>query len=168
MSIMGNMVGAGFMTPKSFVLEAEDGSSFVGVTVGEQTVLTAGDNDVREGSVYAGDTGLSTGTKVIPSYHTQHSTRIITAGSQFTIPLSKLDRYDYTALHCMICPWNTDLNDSVSVEKVALLDQVFPVLSTEPISSVVKNTDTKSIDLGIINDTSSRYILRYITYKEIE
>lgn len=167
MSIYGNMVGGGSGFGKTFIIEDADGNEFTGVVVDKEVVFTATDNDVREGLVYASDAGVSTGTKVIPSYHTRESARIITPGSAFTIPFSDLDRYDYTSLQCIICPLNTDLSDSVAAEKIVLLDCVYPVQSTVSISNIVKDDTTKSIILGITNDTEISYVLRYFTYKEI-
>ena len=166
--IAGNMVGSYSQIGKTFILADENGNELTGVVVDKEVVFTANDNDVRENMVYAGDDGVSTGTKVIPSYHTNHGTRYIPAGSEFTIRLATLDCYDYTKFHGMICAWNTSLSDSVAVDRVAVLDAVYPVQSTEVISNVTKDDGEKSIVLGITNNTDSPFVIRYMTYKEIE
>lgn len=165
--IYGNTVGATGGLPKSFLLETEDGTQLVGVTVGEETVFTATDNDVRENLVYAGDKGLSIGKKFIPSYYTIEGSRVVTSGSKFEITkLSNSDIYDYTKLQAIICEFNTDMNNSTAAVKVSINDSVYETQSTVSISTVTKNIIDKSIDLGIANDTDKPKILRYFMYKE--
>ena len=165
--IYGNTVGATGGLPKSFLLETEDGVQLVGVTVGEETIFDATDNDVREGKVYASDGGVSTGTKFIPSYHTTNSSRLIKAGSEFLIPLLKYDLYDYTKIQAVICPYNISMSQSVAAEKTILNDKVYPVQSNEILSSLTKDDENKSICFGIINNTDIPYVIKYFTYKEI-
>lgn len=167
MSILGQPAG-GFGFPKTYVLTDSDGNELTAVYVSQEQVFDATVNDVREGKVYAGDEGVKVGEKVIPSYHTNHGARIIPSGSEFTIRLSNLDCYDYTKLHCIICTWNTSLSDSVAADKIVVLDMVYPVQSTESIASVTKDHDAKNIVLGITNNTENSYVLRYMTFKEIE
>ena len=168
-TIAGNMIGSYSQIGKTFILTDESGNEYTGVVTDKEVILTAdASRDIREGTIAVTDEGIVEGSKRIPRYHTQHSSRVITSGSNFSIPLPDLDRYDYTALHCMLCQWNTSLNNSVAVDRVVLFDQVLPVMSVEPIANVTKNGDTKSIDLGVTNDTENTYILRYMTYKEIE
>jgi len=166
--ISGNMIGSYSQIGKTFIIVDENGNEIAGVVTDTPVIFTATDNDVREGSVYASDDGISTGSKVIPSYHTNHGAKLVPAGSKFTIRLSKLDCYDYTNLHAMICAWNTNLSDSVATDRIVVLNAVYPVQSTEAISSVTKDDSTKSIILGITNDTDSPFVIRYMTYKEIE
>ena len=161
--IYGNTVGASSL-PKSFVLETEDGAQFVGVLVGEEAVFTATDNDVREGSVYAGDKGLSTGTKVIPSYNTFEGVKIVTAGEPFSI---KSNYYDYTKLQAIICDYNSNLADSVSAEQVVINNNVYNVQSVESIVEVTKDDAESTINFGITNETTTPKITRYFYYKEI-
>ena len=170
MAIIGNAAGASMLTPKSMILIDENGVEMVGVVVGEETVLTATDNDVREGSVYAGDTGVSTGTKVIPLYHTCQGFKIVTSGDMLTIPnnMPTVNSYDYTKLQAIVCTFNTNVADSVSAEKVSIDDAVYNVQSTEPISSVIKNHDAKIVEMGITNDTDTMMIIRFFMYKEIK
>ncbi len=63
MSILyGNVVGGSSGFGKTFLLEDESGNQLTGVVVDEVTLFTATDEDVREGKIYAGDKGVSTGT----------------------------------------------------------------------------------------------------------
>ena len=167
MAFYGNPVG-GFCYPKTYILTDENGTEMAtGVVVGEKTVFTATDNDVRNGIVYAGDEGVSTGSKDIPAYHTTEGYRIIEANSEFKIILSDLDLYDYTKLQCIICPYNTSTSDSVSAEKVVIDNNIYQVNSSTIISSVIKDSNEKAIKLGITNNNSTKYIIRFFTYKEI-
>lgn len=167
--IAGNMIGSYSQIGKTFTLVDEAGAEFVGVVTDKEVLLTANaENDIREGTVAVTDDGIVTGSKVIPSYHTNHGARLIAAGGDFTIRLEKLDCYDYTNFHGIICSWNTNLSNSVAADRIVVLDAVYPVLSTEIISNVTKDSDSKSIIFGITNNTGSPCVVRYMTYKEIE
>ena len=164
--IYGNTVGAS-TCPKSFVLATEDGTELVGVVVDDVTVFTAdAAKDIREGTVAATEKGVVTGTKRIPSYETVQSSRLIRPGSTFSIPLSRYDAYDYTQFQCVIAKRNTSITDSVEVDKVGIYDNVYLTNSTEALSSITKNSDDKSINLNITNDTDDIYYIHYFTFKE--
>lgn len=165
--IYGTPVG-GSALPKSYVLETEDGIQLVGVLVGEETVMTATANDIRKGKIAATENGIIEGEKIIPSYHTTETSRYVPNGSAFIIPLSNLDKYDYTKLQVIICAFNSTINNSVSAEKVVILDKVYGVGSTEAIADVVKDSNNKQINLNITNDSGYPCIARIFTYKEIE
>jgi gas vesicle protein len=60
--IYGNVVGGIIGYGKTFVLTDESGNELTGVIVDEEVIFTANDEDVRQGKVYAGDSGVSTGT----------------------------------------------------------------------------------------------------------
>ena len=168
MAIFGNMVG-GAAPLKTLKLVDSNGSELLGVVVDQETIFTAGDNDVREGMVYASDEGVSTGTKNIPSYHTCTGVKVIPVGSELKI--SNLDTttgyYDYTQLQAIVCSFNTSISNSVSAEKVSIGDNVYNVNSTDTLSAIIKNHDDKSINFGITNDAESPCIIRFFTYKEI-
>ena len=165
--ISGNMVGSYSQMGKTFILVDESGNEITtGVVVDQETVFTATDNDVREGFVYASDEGVSTGTKDIPIYRTEAGFRSVLPGQSFTIPKSIHDLYDYTKLQCIIAPYNTSVTDSVAADKVVIDDCVYSTGSTSKISDVVKNNETKSIDLNITNDSDVNYIIRYFMYRE--
>ncbi|MBQ8722642.1 MAG: hypothetical protein IJY67_10965 [Paludibacteraceae bacterium] len=164
--IYGTPVGGG-ASPKSYVLEMEDGTQLVGVLVDDVTVMTATDNDVREGLVYASDSGVSTGTKVIPSYNTTEGTQLIPVGSTFMFTPRYPELYDYTKLQAIICPYNISMSNSVSAEKVVINDNVYESFSATSISEIVKDSENKQINFGITNTGDKPYIIRYFTYKEI-
>ena len=60
--ISGNLVGSYSSLGKTVIFVDENGNEVMGVVVGQETVLTANDNDVREGKVYASNEGVSVGT----------------------------------------------------------------------------------------------------------
>lgn len=167
--IYGNTVGVS-ACPKSYVLETEDGTQrLVGVLVGEETVFTAdASTDIREGKTAATEKGVVTGSKMIPSYETTRSSRIIRPGSSYSIPLSDRDKYNYTQLQCIIVSQNTSISDSFAADKVVIDDGVYQVGSIEKLSTITKNADTKTIELNLINDTDETQYIRYFTYKEEE
>lgn len=168
MAYYGNPVG-GFCYPKTYILTDENGNEMAtGVVVGEKTVFTATDNDVRLGKVYAGDEGVKTGTKDIPIYRSIYGVKIVKAGEAFSISLPEHMGYDYTHLQCLISKFNVNTDQSVAVDRVVIDDSSYSVNSTTVLSSVTKNAQTKSIDLNITNNTSDDYVLRYFSYRKEE
>ena len=150
----------------TYILQFKDGSEYVGVVVGEKTVFTATENDIRLGKTAATEEGITVGKKVIPSYHTTEGVKLVEAGERFTIELEDMDRYDYTKLQAIICSY--DSQGSVSAEFVCIENKVYQVLSSVAVSSVTINSETKSIDLGFINASGVPRLIRYFTYKEVE
>lgn len=164
--IIGNIVG-GKPAVKSYILETEDGQEIPAVMTDQEIVFTATPNDIREGKVAATGNGVTIGEKVIPSYHTSEGSRVIPVGYKFTIPLKTLERYKYTKLQAIICPYKNSISESVSAEKVSIDSKVYNVNSDSAISVVATDDAEQSIDLGITNNTDKPFIIRYITYKEI-
>lgn len=153
----------------AYVLVDESGNEYPAVLLDEGVELTATENDIRQGKIAVTDKGITTGEKVIPSYHTSEGYRIIPVGDTVTIPNlnSLVDSYDYTRLQAMICNFNTDIEKSVLTEKVVIDNNVYNVLSTEVFSEVLKNHDDKTVELGITNNSNTIWILRFFMYKEI-
>ena len=168
--IVGKVIGGNPVTPKSYILQTEDGQEYPAVLVSEETVFTAETNDVREGKIFATGDGVKTGEKVIPAYHTIQGTRLITNGSEVDIPNPDpaIDYYDYTQLQTILCSFNSSMSNSVSAEKVSIGDNVYNVQSTEPLSTIEKNHDSKKIVFGLINNLGKSMIVRYFMYKEIQ
>ena len=162
--ISGNMVGMYSTIGKTLVLTDDSGNEVIGVIVDQEVIFTAGDNDVRQGKIYASDEGVSTGTKEIPAYHISEGERVITNGSKFIIPTPN---YDYTKMQAIICSFDTSLDESVSAEKVVINDNVYNVQSITSLSVVQKDKDNSWIDLGFTNTSGAVCVLRYFTYKEI-
>ena len=161
--------GEGGGPATTIVLEDEDGNQVVAVLVDEEVDFTATPNDIREGKIAATDDGVTVGEKFIPSYHTSYGVKAVTKGRPLTITnLVDRDLYDYTKLQAVICPFNKNTASSVAAEMVSMDDGVYKVQSTELISTVVKNHDSKSIDFGIVNEFSVPCVIKYITYKEVE
>lgn len=169
MSISGNFVGSYSQMGKTFILQDENGNEITGVIVDNPVVFTANAaEDIREGKVAATDEGVVTGSAVIPNYETTTGQRIVTSGSSFKLTnLTDNDRYDYTELQCIICPFNSSIDESVSAEKVVIGDNVYNSNSADVVATVVKNSTEKSLDFNIINTTDISYIIRYFTYKKL-
>lgn len=154
--------------PKSYIFVDEEGNEMAGALVSQEMVFDATENDVREGKVFASELGVKTGEKFIPSYVTREGYRIIPNGSEYNITtLYDMDLYDFTKLQVIICSWAGSLDGSVAAQKIAINDGVYAVNSTDLLSTVIKDSTTKSIKLGIMNDSGSPCIIRYFTYKEI-
>ena len=147
-----------------YILVDEDGNEYPAVLVDEETMFDATANDIREGKVAATESGVTVGTKDIPSYHTLEGFVIIPAGSSFSV--TGIVDYDYTKLQAIICALGASLDTSVAAEKVSIESKVYAVGSTEVLSTVSTNSETSSINLGITNEGSAPCVMRYFTYKE--
>lgn len=165
--IYGNATG-GFGMPKTFVLTDKNGNEFTGVVVGERAVFTANAaQDIREGKVAATDAGVVTGSAIIPNYETCTGQKYVKAGCSYKLELTANDMYDYTELQCIICPFESSMDESVSAERVVIGDNVYGVNSTAVITTVTKNQTEKTVELNLTNTTDDPYIIRYFTYKEL-
>lgn len=164
--INGTPVGSYSHLGKTFTLIDESGAEYTGVVVDNETVFTATDKQVYSGYVYAGDEGVSTGTRQFISYRTSTGTRLVLPNESFSIPLEDYDSYDYTKFQCMIAEFNVDILNSTSVSKISLNDKVFNVNSNIKLSDITKNLSTKSIDLNITNTTENTFVVYYFLYRE--
>lgn len=152
---------------KTIVLRDENGNEFVAVLVDEEVDFTATADDIREGKVAATDDGVTVGEKYIPTYMATQGYAIVMPGETFSVKLPVNNLYDYTKFQAAICTFNTTLANSVSCEKIALNDNVYNVLSTVSVSEIQLNHETKTIELGFMNDTNLRYLIRSFTFKEV-
>ena len=167
MSISGNMVGSYSSIGKTFILVDEEGNEITGVCVDNPVVFTAGDNDVREGMVYASDSGVSTGTKNIPAYRTDQGVCMVFDGDDFVIDyLTEYDRYDYTQLQCIIAPFASSASQSVQSDKIVLNNNVYLTNSIDSLAEVSKDIENKRINLNIANNSGQDYVIHYFTYRE--
>lgn len=150
-----------------YILRDDNGNELVGVLVDVETVLDATPNDIRKGVTAVTEKGVTVGEKVIPGYLTHEGVKVIRPGKKFEVHLPESNQYDYNLLQCLICDFKSNFDDSVATTKVVIGDDVYEVQSTNSISVVVRNHDTQSIDLGIINETDMPQVLRFFTCKEI-
>lgn len=153
---------------QTYILIDEDGNELPAVRTEEVVALTATANDIRIGTLAVTDQGIIEGSKEIPSYNTSEGYRLIPSGSKFELPtLVSLERYNFTKFQAIICPYAGSISDSVAAEKVAINEAVYNVKSTEIVSTVIRNENSKTIDLGFTNEGEDPCLLRYFTYKEI-
>ena len=164
--INGNMIGIGSAPLKTLILTDENGNEITGVCVENLTVFDATTNDVREGKTFVSDEGSQVGTKFIPPYYTLKGVKVIKSGNEFNMELSLRDMYNYTAMQCVICKYNTSLSNSVETDKGVIEDNVYVTNSTTPISVLSKDHENKTVKLGIVNDSTVSYIIRFFTYRE--
>lgn len=153
---------------KTIVLEDADGNRVVAVLVDEEVDFNATANDIRQGKIAVTDDGVTVGEKHIPSYYTTAGYKMITPGKTFSIKLADYDLYDYTEFQAVVCPFETSLAKSVRCEKVVIDDVLYDALSTTGLSNIRLDSENKSVEFDIENSTSSMYLIRYITYKEVE
>ena len=163
--ISGNMVGSYSQIGKTFILVDEDGMELTGVITENVHVFDATPADVKIGKTFVSDDGVLEGIDT-RTYHTTHAVCLILPGENFSIPLEKDNKYDYTKFQAMIAKFNTTEFDSVAVDKVSINDVVYDANSTVKLSDVTKNSLSQSIDLNIANNTDNFYIVHYNTYKE--
>lgn len=162
--IYGNVVG-GNPAEKTYVVVDENGNEFTAVTVENVTVFDATPADVKIGKTFASENGILEGEDT-KTYRTTQSYRLVLSGESFSIDLEPYDKYDYTKFQCIIAKYNTSAEDSVSTDRISLYDGVYEVNSTDKLSDITKNSDTKSVDLNITNNTDDTYIIHFFTYKE--
>lgn len=165
MAIYGNAVTAP-CDLKTVIMTDDVGNEIIGVVMGEETVFDANRNDVREGKTFAGDEGVTTGNKNIPSYRTRQASYVILPDEAFSIPIEAYNLYNYTKFQCIIAEYNTSLENSVSADRIVVGNNVYGVNSLEILASVTKNENNKSIDLNIINNTNKKFVVHYFLYKE--
>jgi hypothetical protein len=143
----------------TYILRDSEGNEMVGVLVENEVEFDATANDIRAGKIAATAEGVTTGTKEIPAYHTTEGMKVITAGSEFVI--TGLGRESaYTKLQALICA------NSLATEKVAVNNKVYAVGSTTVLAEVTVDSESQVINLGITNEATAPYVIRYFTYKE--
>ena len=152
---------------KTYILVDSDGNEIPAVLVDEEVTLTATANDIRLGTTAVTNDGVIEGSKVIPAYHTSEGSKAVPVGAMLKIQLPEY-KCQYTKLMVLVCEFNTSLSNSVSTQMVSIGNNVYSVKSTEPLSTVTVDINSRSINLGLVNTSSRPYILRYMTYKEEE
>lgn len=157
---------ATIMDSMTYILVTPDGQEIPAVFVENEVVFTADANDIRAGKTAVTGSGIVEGTKYIPPYVTASGIKVIPAGTAFEIKLATRDAYDYTDFQALICLYNTSTSDSVATNGVVIDDTVYRPNSTEAVSVVVRDANTKTVKFGINNETDKPCIVRYFTYKE--
>lgn len=155
------------ITPnRTYLLQFEDGTELPAVEVGQTVIFDATANDIRAGKTAATGDGVTVGTKDIPAYHITEGWAAIPAGSEFEFTVRTANRYDFTKLQAIICPYNKTISESVAAEKVAIERSLYEAGSTVEVSKITVDNDNKKIKFGIVNSSGKPYIIRYFTYKE--
>lgn len=150
----------------TYILVDENGRELPAVFVENETIFDATANDIRAGRVAVTSEGVTVGTKDIPAYHTTEGFAVAPAGNEMEIFIPVSDRYDFTKLQAIICPYNTSTADSVAAEKVSIDGNVYEVGETTAIAAVAVDHESKTIKLGITNEGEHLCVIRYFTYKE--
>jgi hypothetical protein len=159
--ISGNMVGSYSQIGKTFIITDADGNELTGVVVDQETVFDATDNDVREGKVYASDSGVSTGTKEIPVYYSNYGYKLVPANKEATI---YIPRYNYENLLVTISTYDTNWDQSLNVTYISIDNGMYAVGSTTKLADITTDEEDQQIKLGItVNEKSA---LRYFVITE--
>lgn len=152
------------MDSATYILVDEQGNEVPAVYVDSELVFTATENDIRKGTTAVTNDGVVEGTKEIPSYYVSEGYKIIPSGSKFILSIHD---YDYKKLQAVFCAFNTSLSDSVSVDRVAINDSVYPVQSTTAETAITKDHSNTRVDFGITNTSGKPYLIRYFSYMEV-
>ena len=150
----------------AYILEDEAGNVLYGALTDTEVVLDATPNDIRLGVTAVTDNGITVGEKDIPKYHTSEGSRLIPAGSDYTIVLYDTDKAAYTKLQALVCNYNTSMMDSVATIMVSINGKVYAVQSTDELATVTSDVDKGHIRLNLTNDKDAPCLIRYFTYKE--
>lgn len=150
-------------------LMTESGSvAFLATPQAIESPLTAtAKNDIRAGTVAITNEGIVVGEKNFPSYETTEGAALIMPNKEVKVHLDYNDTYDYTKLQAIVCLFNSNILDSVSAQSVAIDNGVYVIGTTNKISNITKEHETKYIDFGITNTGETPLVIRYFTYKEI-
>jgi hypothetical protein len=162
--IYGNSVG-GVGIERTYILVDENGNEYPATFVDKETKFDATANDIRIGKVAATEIGMVTGEKDIPAYHTTEGTAKIDAGRSLKISMYSED-CQFTKLQAIVCAFNTNLDDSVSAEKVSIGNKVYSVNSTVVLSEVTVNSNEQTIEFNLTNEGETPVVIRYMTYRE--
>lgn len=159
--INGNMIGISSAPLKTLTIVDENNNEYVGIVVGSEVLFTATDNDVRVGSVYAGDSGVSTGTKDIPAYYSSYGHKFVLADQEAVIVVPE---YNYKNLMVTISTYNTSWDQSVVSTYISIDNGMYAVGSNTKLSDITIDYDNEQINLGIT--VSEKSVLRYIVVME--
>lgn len=149
-----------------YIIVDANGNEIPAVLVSEETVFTATENDIRLGTVAATEKGVTEGKKDIPAYHTTEGIAVVTEGGEFDILIPRENRYDFTKMQAILCPFNESLANSVAADKVAINRSVYAVGSADALATISVDHENKKIKLGITNNGATPFVIRYFTYKE--
>lgn len=163
MGFYGNATG-GFGMPKILEIVDNNGNTIIGTVTDSEVVLDATRADVKIGKKFASNDGIEEGTDT-RTYRVEAGAQLISTNSEFKIILEDYNMYDYSQLQAMIMPYDTSMDKSTAVNKTVINNNVYNVESNTIISSIVKDSVNKAVDLGIING-STTHVIRYFLFKE--
>lgn len=153
------------METGTYILVDENGTEVPAVFVDNETVFTATANDIRIGTTAVTEAGVTVGEKEIPTYRATEGHVMIEPGQYIEIRMFS-DMCQYTTMQGVLCAYNTTVDDSLSVEKVAMNDAVYAVRSTAVLANVDVDVNTQTIKLGMTNDDTYPLIVRFMIIKE--
>lgn len=152
-----------------YIIRDDAGNELVGVLTDVKPVLDATANDIRKGVTAVTEEGITEGTKVIPRYYVSNGYKLISPGNKiaFQILKSGVGIADYTKLQAIVCQYTGTTKESTAAEMIAIDDGVYLVKSNTKEATITKNTETHTIDFGVINSSENRCVVRYVICKEV-
>lgn len=159
--ISGNMIGSYSQLGKTFTIVDENGVEVTGVIVDQEVIFDATDNDVREGFVYASDSGVSIGTKIIPIYYARYGCKIAQANTNVVIDVPE---YDYDSFIVVISTFNKNISNSITSTFNSIDDSVYAVGSNVKVSDILIDVENEQIDLGLT--VTEKSVVRYFVIIE--
>lgn len=147
----------------SYVLSNADGSQkiYAQLSSREPIKLTARANDIRLNTSAITNEGYTEGTKDIPAYHTSYGYKLLPAGKEVKLTIHDAD---YKKLMVSIAPFNSSVNESVSVNYTSIDDSVYEAKTTTKVSNITKDLSTETINFGIT--VTEKSVLRFFIVKE--
>lgn len=147
----------------SYVLTNADGTQkvYAQLSSKEPVTLTAGANDIRLNTSAITNDGYTEGTKDIPAYYSRYGHKFVQAGTEAMIDNHEID---YESLMVTIAPFNSSVDESVSVNYVSIDDSMYEAKSTTKLSDITKDVENETIHLGIT--VSELSVLRYFVVRE--
>lgn len=168
MAIYGNMVGGGSAPLKTLILTDENGNEVVGVVTESIQMFDATPADVRLNKTFVSDNGIESGENTI-TYRTTVGYQIVLPGDTFSVDVSNYNGYNYTSFQGLVCVADlTDLNNSVSADMIAVNNGVYEVRSTTKLADLTKNSQLKSVDFNITNNSDNYYLIYFSTCRQEE
>lgn len=147
----------------SYVLTNADGTQkvYAQLSSKEPVTLTAKANDIRLNTSAITNDGYTEGTKDIPAYYSVYGYKFVQSGTEATITNHETD---YKNLIVTITPFNSSVDESVSVNYVSIDDSMYEAKSTTKLSDITKDVENETIHLGIT--VSELSVLRYFVVRE--
>lgn len=147
----------------SYVLTNADGTQkvYAQLSSKEPVTLTAKANDIRLNTSAITNDGYTEGQKDIPAYYSSYGKKFVLANDEVTLTIHECD---YKNLMVTITPYNSSMDESVSVNYASIDDAMYEAKSTTKLSDITVDSENETIHFGIT--VSEKSVLRYFVVRE--